>query len=60
MAAQEYRNVIEHRELAGVVVFAIVGVVLVGLAPPKQSTGEDVGVPTYANHQPIVRHRPHC
>jgi succinate-acetate transporter protein len=37
MAAQEYRNVIERQELAGVVVFAIVGVVLVGLAPAKQS-----------------------
>lgn len=36
MAAQEYRNVIERRELAGVVVFAIVGVVLVALAPAKQ------------------------
>jgi succinate-acetate transporter protein len=37
MAAQEYRNVIERRELAGVVVFAIVGVVLVALAPAKRS-----------------------
>ena len=37
MAAQEYRNVIERRELAGVAVFAIVGVVLVALAPAKQS-----------------------
>jgi succinate-acetate transporter protein len=36
MAAQEYRNVIEHRELVGVVVFAVVGVVLVALAPAKQ------------------------
>ena len=36
MAAQERRNVIERRELAGVVVFAIVGVVLVALAPEKQ------------------------
>ena len=36
MAAQEYRNVIERRELVGVVVFAIVGVVLVALAPAKQ------------------------
>jgi hypothetical protein len=36
MAAQEYLNVIERRELAGVVVFAIVGVVLVALAPAKQ------------------------
>ena len=32
MAAQEYRNVIERRELAGVVVFAVVGVLLVVLA----------------------------
>jgi len=36
MVVQEYRNVIERRELAGVVVFAIVGVVLVALAPSKQ------------------------
>jgi succinate-acetate transporter protein len=35
MAAQEYRNVIERQELVGVVVFAIVGVVLVALAPAK-------------------------
>jgi hypothetical protein len=38
MGAQEYRNVIERRELAGVVVFAIVGVVLLALAPAQQST----------------------
>jgi succinate-acetate transporter protein len=37
MAVQEYRNVIERRELAGVVVFAIVGVALVALAPVKRS-----------------------
>ena len=36
MAAQEYRNVIERRELVGVVVFAIVGVAPVALAPAKQ------------------------
>jgi succinate-acetate transporter protein len=36
MAAQEYWNVIERRELAGVVVFAIVGILLVALAPAKQ------------------------
>ena len=36
MAAQEYRNVIERRELVGVVVFTIVGVLLVALAPAKQ------------------------
>jgi succinate-acetate transporter protein len=37
MAAQEYRNVIERRELAGVVVFAIVGVVLGGLRRSNRS-----------------------
>jgi succinate-acetate transporter protein len=37
MAAQEYRNVIERQELAGVVVFAVIGVVLVALAPAKQA-----------------------
>jgi hypothetical protein len=36
MAVQEFLNVIERRELAGVVVFAIVGVVLVAIAPAKQ------------------------
>jgi len=36
MAAQEYRNVIERQELVGVVVFAIIGVALVALAPAKQ------------------------
>lgn len=40
MAVQEYRNVIERRELFGVVVFAIVGVVLVALAPAKQPVGK--------------------
>lgn len=35
MAMQEYRNVIEHQELVGVVVFAIVGVVLVVVLPAK-------------------------
>ena len=37
MAAQEYRHVIERQELAGVFLFAIVGVVLVAPAPAKQS-----------------------
>jgi succinate-acetate transporter protein len=37
MAAQEYRHVIERTELAGVVLFAIVGIVLVAMAPSKQS-----------------------
>ena len=38
MAAQEYRNVIERRELAGMIVFAVVGVVLVAMAPARQSS----------------------
>ncbi len=37
MAAQEYRKVIERRELVGVVVFAIVGSALVALTPAKQA-----------------------
>jgi succinate-acetate transporter protein len=37
MAAQEYRNVIERQELAGVILFGIVGVALVALSPAKQS-----------------------
>jgi succinate-acetate transporter protein len=37
MAVQEYLHVIERRELVGVVLFAIVGIVLVALAPAKQS-----------------------
>ena len=37
MAVQEYWNVIERRELAGVVVFEIVGIALVVLAPAKPS-----------------------
>jgi succinate-acetate transporter protein len=37
MALQEYWNVIERRELAGVIVFAIVGIVLVAVTPAKQS-----------------------
>lgn len=36
MALQEYRNIIQRRELAGVVVFAIVGILLVVLTPAKQ------------------------
>lgn len=36
MAVQEYRHAIAPRELAGVVVFAIIGVVLLALTPAKQ------------------------
>jgi hypothetical protein len=44
MAAQKYRNVIERQELVGVVVFAIVGVVLVALAPVKRTVEKASGV----------------
>ena len=37
MAVQEYLNIIERRELAGVVMFAIIGAALVALAPAKKS-----------------------
>src|SRR5712692_2026002 len=37
MAAQVYQNVIKRRELAGVIEFAVVGVVLVALAPAKEA-----------------------
>jgi succinate-acetate transporter protein len=40
MAVQEFRHVIERQELAGVVVFGIVGIVLVALAPTKQSVAK--------------------
>jgi succinate-acetate transporter protein len=41
MAIQEYRHVIARQELMGVIVFAIVGVALIALAPGKQA-GERV------------------
>jgi succinate-acetate transporter protein len=44
MAAQEYRNVIERSELPGVVVFAIVGVALIALAPAKQTIEQESAV----------------
>jgi hypothetical protein len=37
MALQEYRNVIQRQELAGVVVFAIVGVALIAMTRAKQA-----------------------
>jgi hypothetical protein len=45
MAAQEYRHVIERQELAGVVLFAVVGVVLVALAPTKRTVKSASTVP---------------
>jgi hypothetical protein len=41
MAVQDYRHVIERQELMGVIVFAIVGVALIALAPAKR-LGEQV------------------
>lgn len=58
MAAQEYRNVIERQELAGVVVFAIVGVAGCtgyGETINREGIGGD-----YVGQQPLVRHRTHC
>jgi succinate-acetate transporter protein len=37
MALQEYWHVIEPREMAGVIIFGIVGVVLIALTPAKES-----------------------
>jgi hypothetical protein len=37
MALQEYRHVIEPRELVGVVAFGIVGVALIAIAPAKEA-----------------------
>jgi succinate-acetate transporter protein len=45
MAAQEYRNVIARQELAGVVVFAVIGVLLIALAPAKQLVEPSPEVP---------------
>ena len=46
MAAQVYRNVIKRQELAGVVLFAIVGVLLVALAPAKQPAHTKISLPS--------------
>ena len=37
MAVQLYRNMIPHMELSGVALFAVIGVILLALAPAKQS-----------------------
>ena len=37
MAVQLYRNMIPHMELSGVALFALIGVILLALAPAKQS-----------------------
>jgi hypothetical protein len=39
MALQEYRHAIERRELAGVVIFGIIGIALVVLTPEKRLAG---------------------
>ncbi len=41
MAVQEYKHVIERQELMGLILFGIVGLALIALAPAKQ-TGERV------------------
>lgn len=38
MVVQAYRHVIEPKELMGVVLFAIVGIALIAIAPAKQTT----------------------
>ena len=40
MAVQAYRHVIEHQELMGVLLFGLIGLVLVVLAPAKQLSGQ--------------------
>jgi drug/metabolite transporter superfamily protein YnfA len=42
MGLQAYRNMIAHGELVGVAVLAVIGVVLIVLAPTKQQSGERV------------------
>jgi hypothetical protein len=38
MAVQEFRHVIQRQELLGVILFGVVGVLLVAIAPRKKST----------------------
>jgi hypothetical protein len=38
MAVQEYKHMIQAQEIVGVVAFGIIGIVLIALAPAKQST----------------------
>src|SRR5262245_56735282 len=40
MTVQAFRNVIQHRELIGVVILALIGVALLSLAPAKVRTAE--------------------
>jgi hypothetical protein len=40
MGLQAYRNMIAHRELVGVALFAVIGVALIALAPARQQAGE--------------------
>jgi succinate-acetate transporter protein len=42
MSVQAYLHVIQSRELLGVAVFAIVGVALIAITPPKQTTSVSV------------------
>jgi|SRR5271167_283639 len=38
MSVQAYRHAIQSRELLGVAVFAVIGVALIAITPPKQTT----------------------
>lgn len=42
MSFQAYRHVIQSRELLGVAVFAVVGVALIAITPPKRMTSASV------------------
>ncbi len=42
MSFQAYRHVIQSRELLGVAVFAVVGVALIAITPPKQTPSVSV------------------
>jgi uncharacterized protein DUF6632 len=38
MAVQSYKHVIEHQELIGVLMFGVVGILLIALAPSKHTS----------------------
>lgn len=38
MAVQEYRHIIQPREMMGVILFGVIGLVLIALTPQKQSS----------------------
>jgi hypothetical protein len=54
MAVQAYRNMIERRELVGVAVLTVIGLVLIALAPAKQSV-QQVSSAAHARADPVGR-----